>query len=351
MNKIVDIEQGNPDITDKIKNMVLKQVIPERKNEIDKIFENLQIRSQAGVTGYRAEANSYAIFLSDQTIIINHLITELFYKGLKETACKIFTRTIENKDIDFFPLQDIQQLDIIKNVLSWSEEEKEFKWHILDDSFITHTVEKMFEEPISVEERCIRDLDFISLSFIVLHEIGHLVKGYGSSPEEELKCDEYAREFILGDVYNYILTERDNKLTKPRARVINKRLTGLNTAHFIIGIVEQLLDVRNRTHPPMSDRLYPLLERAKSFEEINYDVSEFTQKACELMCTEIIVKGTKGNSIFFENELRKIYDNHGPMTFWNTLAASLMALFQIKNIKPIPSKDTMAFCFNNVKLL
>ena len=40
MNKIVDIEQGNPDITDKIKNMVLKQVIPERKNEIDKIFEN-----------------------------------------------------------------------------------------------------------------------------------------------------------------------------------------------------------------------------------------------------------------------------------------------------------------------
>lgn len=349
MSKIIGIEQGNPDITSKIKDIVLKQIVPERKDEIENLFNtySIQIRSQSGVTSYRAESGMNTVFLSDQTLIINNLITKFFYQALKENSCLLFCDAIQRNLIKAYPIKNLKLLEKLKNILFWNEEIKTFESYILDDSFFTSTVEEMFKEPITDEEKCIRDLNFISLAFIVLHEFAHIIKGYGSTIEDELLCDKYAREFIFEKIDNYILSENDKKIDNAKNKMINKRFTGVNTAHLIIGIVEQISHTEKKTHPELKVRLKPFLDLAKSFNELDYNVTPFINEFNKID-SQIFTNLSAPHKAMI---LRALCEYCGPVSFWNTLACSIMLLLQIKGIAGKISPSVEQFCFDNLELI
>jgi hypothetical protein len=114
---------------------------------------------------------------------------------------------------------------------------------------------------LNTEDKAAFDLTMIGGAFVFLHEIRHVIYARGgarpSPRDEELQCDAFAHEFLLGGVDDY-----GAKTGEDPARVLTKRAMGIALgAFFVYEITPREGLSGNDAYPHFADRVEELILR------------------------------------------------------------------------------------------
>ena len=116
---------------------------------------------------------------------------------------------------------------------------------------------------IPVEAAAVKDLSLFAIAYILLHEIRHI--GFNSEraglarAQEELACDEFAIDQILGRAATWLPT--NGSVVSPE-QIIFKRSMGLLVGFFALhGLTPNGLRGPQRNYPPLSERLIAIVDR------------------------------------------------------------------------------------------
>lgn len=121
------------------------------------------------------------------------------------------------------------------------------------------------------EQTAIFDLVGKAMVYAFLHEIKHIQFSSDSEerpaePEEEMRCDEYARSFLFDEVEKYSEITGDNL-----QKVVSKRAMAVALASFLI---LELTPAETRygsdSHPPVIDRIRHVLHFPSLTQDDNY---------------------------------------------------------------------------------
>ncbi|MGA3259678.1 MAG: phage exclusion protein Lit family protein [Bryobacteraceae bacterium] len=110
----------------------------------------------------------------------------------------------------------------------------------------------------SAAEEVTRDVTSIAGAFIFLHEVKHIVLTQsGTDPhEEELACDQFAREFLLENITAYASTSG-----KPSDRILALRAMAVSVGLFVVLEITPVSSWReSESHPPLRKRWTAFLE-------------------------------------------------------------------------------------------
>jgi hypothetical protein len=110
--------------------------------------------------------------------------------------------------------------------------------------------------PNKVEDTAAVHLVKLATAYAFLHEVHHVkLAADGRRPadlkDEELECDRFAREFLMGKVTEYAAVSKQDELA-----VRNKRLTGIALGGYVlVEITPRERRSASSTHPPLALRL------------------------------------------------------------------------------------------------
>jgi Peptidase U49 len=112
-----------------------------------------------------------------------------------------------------------------------------------------------------IQQQAAFDLTMIATAYMLLHEMRHIMFNVDdtllSPPEEEMACDQFARDFILDNVDCYVM-----KSGEPVDRVLMKRAAGIALGAYIVHEFTPTQAIFGDVeHPPIADRLAALVAR------------------------------------------------------------------------------------------
>ena len=121
---------------------------------------------------------------------------------------------------------------------------------------------------LCLEQQATFDIIMIATAYLLLHEMKHVIFNKNSesrpdkSSEEEIECDNFARNFLLDSIDRYVSTSNEIK-----EKVLVKRAMGLALGAFILyEITPELGRAGNSDYPHICDRLENLI-MATSLED------------------------------------------------------------------------------------
>jgi len=338
---------------------ILKQVVPERVEELEHILQehnfNFQVSETTGLPFLEGGAFS-SIRTSDQTSFLILLITKLFWVGITKCSGELMLAHLNEKTIGAVDALDSVCYHQIKSVNTWSQ--VLFKDAIESDKILNNILFEAQCEPTNMTDRAIRDTFYIAYSFMLFHEMAHTVLNKDTGPENELECDCWAMEFLLDKSIYCPLSEQEKNRGKTGLDVFYKRWASFLVAMFVIFVQDHISKEKNKsvsyTHPCIYDRIAPLVYKLECY--IGDDYSDIMNKAYEALVKYPELKNVSHDQPLSEDVQLKILQilstaNHN--IFWPTLATALSIIFQIKGvqnqIKPVVGLK--AFCLVNLELL
>lgn len=315
------------DITEDIKKTFI-EVVPEKKKKINKLFLDYQLNFQItdNMNNSYIEECPYFIKLSNKTAFLIYLSTKLFYKLSICNAGNILEQALTNSTFKFDINND--EYSYIQEVNSWegiSFEEK------IKASRLHSVFNEMFNQPHSIEERGIRDLFFMSLSFMLLHEVGHKI----FNTDDEMMCDKYAIDFITDKIDLYKCKNNET----PKA-ILNKRLSSILLGYFAIAVRENMNVFTNNSHPVFGKRIEPLIEYAK--KSLSFNVDKLRKTLSDYI---------KNKENINENRIKTLISNNCKEYFWPMLTVSIYFLSKQKGININTQLSIIDFCISNYTLI
>lgn len=328
----LEFELKTKNLTQFIKN-TLKQAAPENSDKIDIFFKggiglqplNIISTDKVGTVGIEIASNGY-IGLSFQTMILFYIMTEIFWDTYLNLSSKIlFDRNKEKIELSEFSKG---KMDAIDEILSWGGKEQ-----TIQECLRTVTNKQIYYSFIrlgndrngDVNDICVNDLYWISLSAFILHEISHSrnseISDDLSQKEQELCCDKFAFNILTDNIQNFQLTEDQKSKGYTLQDVKVKRLIALE---LMFCIITKFFRDDVDSHPSSYQRIKNLINIYEKEPEADYFSSSFFQFM------------------------------HLGNNFWNILASTLPLFLLIKNIdltRLKKAKTAKKFCMKNLELL
>lgn len=328
----LEFELKTKNLTQFIKD-TLKQAAPENSDKIDIFFEagiglqplNIITTDTVGTFGIEISSNGN-IGLSFQTMILFYIMTEIFWDTYLNLSSKILFDVNEEK----IELSEFSKgkMDAIEEILSWVEKERtiqECLKNVTNKQIYYSFIRLGNDRNGDVNDICVNDLYWLSLSAFILHEISHSrnskISEDLSPKEQELCCDNFAFDVLTNNIQNFQLTEEEKFKGYTLQDVKVKRLIALE---LMFCIITKFFRDDVDSHPSSYIRIKNLINIYANEPEADYFSSSFFQFMC------------LGNN------------------FWNVFASTLPLFLLIKNIDLSllqRANTAKEFCMKNLELL
>lgn len=329
----LEFELKEKNITKFIKE-TLEQAAPESVDEINQFFQGgvglvpLQIITTDRAQSFGVQIkNNGNIGISVQTMILFYMMTEIFWDTFMNLAPAI---SFGYKG-EYFEISSFSQnkMNAIKEIQTWTNKDK-----TINDYLQTVKNKQIYYSFLrfgngrngDVDDMCVNDLYWLSLSAFILHEISHSRNSKLAtdmpSKIQELYCDNFAFNLLTKNIHKFRLTEFEKLKGYTIQDVKVKRLVALD---LMFCIIATFFSDETDTHPNCYTRIKNLIDTYSKEPEVDCNSSDF----------------------FYQI-------NHLGNNFWNIFATTIPLLLWIKNKKMslLSSADNAkTFCLQNLHLI
>jgi hypothetical protein len=241
-------------------------VVPERADELRALLDQhtAQFRALEDHSGFILQAGAYgAIQYTDRSL---RLLWLFGYGGMISLHCySSFVVILRDNGHDLC-LSDIDtisgQLEANQRFCWLMQAIEELKASLGEADFAwPETIpDPLHGRPVDTEEALVFDLTCVAATYMILHELKHVIfHSEGNAPEdpweEEHACDAFAQEMILGKTEIYSQQSRF-----PEEKVREKRAMGIVLAlMFFLFVTPQRFICGSETHPSIHERWLSLI--------------------------------------------------------------------------------------------
>jgi len=256
MNMITDDK-----LREMLKDMIF-QAVPEKREELERVWDEFtpQFKAEHDKQGF--DIKSASLFGCGRIVFTNRSITSLWLLGFAAWKALYAYSAPLVLGVLVQSLPDQQQFEseysaIIKSIdaLLTLENVEDFKW---PDGLPIPAAER----PANEQDALVYDLICMATAYIFLHEIQHIrFSSAAETPsphQEELGCDKYARELMLGNIAEYA---KDSGY--PLCKLKTKRGMSLALASFfLLVLTPKNLWEGSVSHPSLNKRMNALADYA-----------------------------------------------------------------------------------------
>lgn len=248
--------------------------IPERRSEVDSLFERIAYRRADDRTGFHLESLSFdgagLITLTDRTMQQIWLISYLTWRALHEQSGFLIVFQAQGKPYDLAETGIDLATDnaastvsrLTKALQSFRDAESDqLEWPI-DVPILTPDLRHLRDD----EDHLAYDLGLFATAFVFLHEAHHTLLRVDGVPyggiAEELECDRYAIKMLIEECDRHAEIKKYDVVLLRRKRAMGAMLG-------LIVVMESTdfgLSQESATHPPIGDRIKLMVEAADRLE-------------------------------------------------------------------------------------
>jgi hypothetical protein len=251
---------------------LLLGTMPERKEEIAAILEDVQYRLVHDRPAMHLEASAFfgkgVVVFTNRTMQQVWLIAYLAWKTLQEQSGFVIVCLAQAAPYSLTDLRvDAKSDQLLALVDRLGEALRDLRTAEVGHNPWPNDVPRLSEdlsELRDVEDRAIYQLSCFAVAFLILHETCHALKRVRGEPEggieEEMDCDRYAVSLLLDQIDKYASQEHEDK-----NKVRTKRAIGVFIGFAIVlESTERGLWTPSDSHPRLHDRIGIVVAAADS---------------------------------------------------------------------------------------
>lgn len=240
---------------------ILLCATPEKEDQVRGLLSLIDIQRMSDIVGFEISTIFKIITYTERTIHQMWLLNISLWASLYAYSDVIKTflaqeRPLNFKVIKLIPEQEIyvtkykEAFDTYKNINSCPTEEIN-----ISDTLSLPNFKYRPQTPIPA---AMHDLHYLSLAFVLLHEVKHIIfkiqgENFKNPKEEEIECDKFAYTFLLDQIDAYCSISKE-----PYNSIIKKRSIAVALAYYYFFVTSFINhDIVNTfaSHPTFSERI------------------------------------------------------------------------------------------------